>query len=94
MMHRGTAPSDALESQQYHTMEQTDESKKVHVDSHARSLIKGLTWRFLATTTTTVIAFFVTGHIQAAIKIGAVEFLAKLFLYYAHERLWLWVPAF
>ena len=60
----------------------------VQAESHTRSLLKGLTWRLLATTTTTVIAYWITGHVEAALQIGAMEFLAKLGIYYAHERLW------
>jgi uncharacterized membrane protein len=61
-------------------------------ESHLRSILKGITWRFLATFTTMLLAFFVTGRISLAIQIGAYEFVAKLFLYYFHERLWLIVP--
>jgi len=57
-------------------------------ESHTRSLVKGLTWRILATTTTTVIAFIVTGHVEAALQIGFFEFFAKLLIYYIHERVW------
>ena len=47
-------------------------------DSHARSLAKGLTWRATATATTTLIAFAITGQIDAALQIGLFEFLAKV----------------
>lgn len=57
-------------------------------DSHTRSIVKGLTWRFTATATTTVIALLITGEVEAALQIGLFEFLAKLFLYYLHERVW------
>ena len=57
-------------------------------ESHTRSLLKGLTWRILATSTTTVIAYFITGHVEAALQIGAMEFFCKLLIYYAHERIW------
>lgn len=57
-------------------------------ESHTRSLLKGVTWRCLATATTVGIAWMVTGHVQAAIQIGFVEFFAKLAIYYAHERVW------
>ena len=57
-------------------------------ESHTRSLLKGLTWRILATTTTTVIAYLITGKIDSALRIGLFEFFAKLGIYYAHERLW------
>jgi uncharacterized membrane protein len=57
-------------------------------DSHVRSLLKGVTWRFLATATTVIIAWFVTGEVGQALRIGFVEFFAKLAIYYAHERIW------
>ncbi|MDX1686046.1 MAG: DUF2061 domain-containing protein [Saprospiraceae bacterium] len=61
-------------------------------DSHIRSIIKGLTWRLLATTTTVIVAYIITGETNLAFKIGALEFFAKLIVYYFHERLWLLVP--
>lgn len=61
-------------------------------DSHLRSLIKGLTWRILATSTTILVAYMITGKTDLALKIGAIEFFAKLLVYYFHERAWLLVP--
>ena len=63
-------------------------SNGTKVDSHARSLIKGLTWRCLATATTTIIAWIVTGQVESALQIGLFEFFAKLLIYYLHERIW------
>lgn len=57
-------------------------------ESHMRSLLKGVTWRCLATLTTVIIAWFVTGEVAQAFKIGFVEFFAKLAIYYMHERVW------
>jgi len=57
-------------------------------ESHTRSIVKGLTWRITATATTTIIALAITGQWEAALQIGLFEFLAKLLLYYVHERLW------
>jgi uncharacterized membrane protein len=57
-------------------------------ETHTRSLVKGFTWRIIATTTTTVIAWLVIGHLEAAFKIGFFEFFAKLLIYYIHERIW------
>jgi uncharacterized membrane protein len=57
-------------------------------ETHTRSILKGFTWRIIATTTTTAIAWLVTGHLEAAFQIGFFEFFAKLFLYYMHERVW------
>ena len=55
-------------------------------------MIKGLTWRVLATTTTIVVAYIITGETEVAITIGAIEFVAKLLVYYVHERAWQKVP--
>ena len=61
-------------------------------ESHLRSILKGVTWRILATTTTITIAFFITGEIVDALKIGAIEFVGKIFIYYLHERAWQMIP--
>jgi len=57
-------------------------------DSHIRSLAKGLTWRFIASGTTIVIAKIVTGETTVAFQIGFFEFFAKIGIYYVHERIW------
>jgi uncharacterized membrane protein len=56
-------------------------------------VLKGLSWRLLATTTTVVIAGSLLANWAIAMAIGGTEALAKIFLYYAHERLWQLVPA-
>ena len=61
-------------------------------ESHLRSFLKALSWRVLATTTTALIAWIVTGDISIAIFIGGIEFIAKFFIYYGHERVWQLVP--
>jgi uncharacterized membrane protein len=57
-------------------------------ESHTRSILKGLSWRVVATMTTMTIAFFITGKIHLAMEIGGIEVFAKILLYYFHERLW------
>ncbi|NCF44386.1 MAG: DUF2061 domain-containing protein [Proteobacteria bacterium] len=60
-------------------------------NSHLLSLAKAFSWRIVATLTTAIIAFFVTGEVDTAILIGGIEFFLKIGIYYAHERLWLWL---
>ena len=62
-------------------------------DSKTRSILKGLTWRCLATLTTYLIAWLWTGEVETAGKIAAVEFVLKFAIYYAHERAWAMVPS-
>jgi uncharacterized membrane protein len=61
-------------------------------ESRLRSLLKAFSWRIIATLTTTIIAYVITGEIKAAVTIGSIEFVLKFFIYYAHERLWQWLP--
>ena len=61
-------------------------------ESRLRSLLKALSWRILATLTTGVIAFVITGEMSIAIMIGSVEFVLKFIIYYVHERVWQLVP--
>ena len=67
-------------------------TETIHKESHLRSLLKGFTWRIVATTTTITIAYFITGEIGDALKIGAIEFVGKILIYYFHERAWQMAP--
>ena len=65
---------------------------EVFKDSRTRSLLKGLTWRVVATTTTIVIVWALTGDTKIALQIGAIEVVAKIVVYYLHERAWQLLP--
>jgi len=58
------------------------------MDSHTRSLVKGVSWRIVGTIDTIILSFIVTGSIGNALKIGFTEVFTKVFLYYLHERIW------
>lgn len=57
-------------------------------DNKARSFLKGLTWRIIATSDTIFLAWLFTGSITDAITIGLLELVTKTVLYYVHERVW------
>jgi uncharacterized membrane protein len=61
-------------------------------ESHLRSILKTLSWRILATMTTMIIAYFITGTLELALKIGFIEVFAKMIMYYFHERIWQIAP--
>ena len=61
-------------------------------ESRLRSLLKAISWRLIATLTTMLITWRVTGNINAAMLVGSVEFIAKFVIYYLHERIWLRMP--
>lgn len=58
-------------------------------DTNTRSLVKGFSWRLVATTTTILIVYVFFGRLDLAIAAGALEWVAKIALYWAHERVWI-----
>ncbi len=60
----------------------------MYIETKKRSLLKGISWRFIATTTTIIIVYFFFGRLDLAIAAGFLETLAKILLYFFHERAW------
>jgi uncharacterized membrane protein len=60
---------------------------KTHI-SHARSVLKGISWRIFGTIDTITISWIVSGNPLSALKIGFSEVITKIALFYLHERLW------
>ncbi len=59
------------------------------MDSHLRSILKAISWRFIAMAILVTIAWFVTGDATLSLTIGALDISIKIVLYYLHERIWL-----
>ena len=57
-------------------------------ESHTRSIIKGLTWRCIATLTTMLVVYLMTGNLALVASVGMLDVVIKLFFYYLHERTW------
>ena len=60
----------------------------MEVKAEKRHILKTFTWRIIATLTTTVIAWLVTGDPLIGLKVGSIEFVIKMVLYYFHEKVW------
>lgn len=58
------------------------------MESHARTLGKTFSWRFIAMIITAAIAWEVTGEPAAGVAIGVADTLVKFLAYYLHERAW------
>lgn len=58
------------------------------MDGYARTLLKTLSWRTIATITTMVIVYLYTREMALSFGVGAFEVTSKLALYYFHERMW------
>lgn len=61
----------------------------MYKDTNTRSIAKGISWRVLATTTTIIIVYVFFGRLDLAIAAGMLETVAKVGLYWAHERAWI-----
>ncbi len=64
----------------------------IYRESHLRSILKAISWRFVATCTTFIIAYIVTGKTKFAMEIAGVEVFSKMLIYYFHERMWQLLP--
>ena len=51
-------------------------------------LLKTLSWRIIATLTSIIIAFLITGSIEVGVTIGLIETILKSLLYFIHEKYW------
>ncbi len=58
------------------------------IESHSRAVVKTISWRVLATLTTILIVFILFGRLDLAAAAGGIEAVAKLALYFFHERFW------
>jgi uncharacterized membrane protein len=53
-----------------------------------RHILKTVTWRMVGTIDTILLSWLITGNLETGVKIGGVEVITKMVLYYFHERLW------
>lgn len=60
----------------------------MYKETNKRSIVKGISWRVLATGTTIVIVYVFFGRLDLAIAAGVIETVLKVGLYWAHERAW------
>lgn len=72
----------------YYVHERVWRVLKFAPDSHARSLIKAVSWRVVGSADTFILSMIVTGNARYAVSIASVEALTKILLYYVHERAW------
>lgn len=60
----------------------------MYQETNIRSIVKGISWRIFATTTTIIIVYLFFKRLDLAIAAGILETVAKIVLYWAHERIW------
>jgi len=67
------------------TYEQDAQSEKP-----IRSVVKAISWRVIGTVDTLVVSYVILGdgRLGEASMIAGVDFVTKMILYFAHERVW------
>jgi adenylylsulfate kinase len=60
----------------------------MYKETNKRSIVKGITWRVIATTTTIIIVYVFFDRLDLAIAAGAIETVLKIGLFWMHERAW------
>ncbi len=58
------------------------------MDHPKRSLAKAITWRIIAFLVTIIAIYIYTKDIKESLIVGIGANVVKIFLYYAHERIW------
>jgi uncharacterized membrane protein len=62
---------------------------KSYVDnSNKRHIYKTFSWRTIGTLDTILLGWVVTASPQIGLKIGGLEVISKMLLYFTHEKLW------
>ena len=53
-----------------------------------RHIAKTITWRIVGTMDTMLLGWLISGNPLIGLKIGLLELITKMVLYYFHERIW------
>ena len=62
------------------------------MDKYKRSLAKTLTYRIISTIAIIALVFIFTKDFVISGAIGGIDLIAKLIIYFLHERIWNKVP--
>ena len=57
-------------------------------NSNKRHILKTFSWRFIGTLDTFTISWIITGNLFTGVKIGLIETISKMILYFCHEKFW------
>lgn len=58
------------------------------METHARSIIKAISYRFLGSIVTFGVVLMVTRKLELAAGVGVMDTILKIGAFYFHERLW------
>ncbi len=58
------------------------------METHLRSVVKGLSWRVIAVLVTTIVVWIISDEVSMALYAGFADSLIKVGLFWGHERVW------
>ena len=58
------------------------------VNYNKKHILKTISWRILATFTTIMLAWIISGDPMIGLAVGSWEFFLKMLMYYLHEKAW------
>ena len=58
------------------------------MESNTRSLAKAVSYRLLGSAVTAIIVLTLTGKVGISAGVGLLDMVAKIGLYFLHERIW------
>jgi len=58
------------------------------MESRARSIVKAVSYRAFGSITTALIVFVLTGKSGLSLWAGGLDMMAKIAVYFVHERMW------
>lgn len=64
---------------------------KIYLDietTNWRHIVKTISWRVIGTLDTIILAWIISGDPVIGLKVGAVEVVTKMLLYFFHEKAW------
>jgi len=63
-------------------------SRAMFRETHTRSIAKAISWRVLGSMATMLLVLVFTRRLALSLAVGGIEFLAKIGLFWLHERAW------
>jgi len=58
------------------------------METRRRSIAKAVSYRFVGSVGTAMIAWALTGRLSTGVQIGILDALVKVAAYFVHERIW------
>lgn len=62
--------------------------KEDYGERKLRSIVKAVSWRIGGVIVTIIVSYIITRKLIIAAQIGLLDSLIKIFIFYAHERIW------